>query len=125
MHLQATPGCLRSSWRGRGLVSSALTGAVVASLVLPPFAIAQTTGPDLAVTQEATVLEFMPGETVTYNFTYVNKGPVDATGVFLVETVPTNSTTGANPGWEWIPRARACCVTESPQVSRAFFRSGL
>ncbi|MEM9594530.1 MAG: isopeptide-forming domain-containing fimbrial protein [Acidobacteriota bacterium] len=57
-------------------------------------------GPDLAVTKDDGGVTVMPGDPITYTLDYANVGDQDATGVFLTETVPADTASGTNPGWE-------------------------
>lgn len=57
--------------------------------------------PDLVIGKTDGGLSAHPGETHVYTLTYTNQGDQDATGVFIVETVPAHTTFDAtgNPGW--------------------------
>ncbi|MCG8463210.1 MAG: DUF11 domain-containing protein, partial [Holophagales bacterium] len=59
--------------------------------------------PDLALVKDDGGQTAMPGDTVTYLLTYSNVGDQGATGVVITETVPTHTTSAANPGWEVTP----------------------
>ena len=100
MHQNATPGCLGRAWRGRQTLASTLVFAIVAAIAPRPALLAQTGGPDVAIVKTVSVEVIDPGDTVVFDITYNNNGPVDATQVVLVETVPATTVAGANPGWE-------------------------
>ncbi|MEM6702675.1 MAG: hypothetical protein AAF690_08235 [Acidobacteriota bacterium] len=59
--------------------------------------------PDLAISKDDGGATTAPGSTVTYTLDYSNIGNQDATGVVLTETVPANTTSGTNAGWEVAP----------------------
>jgi len=80
-----------------------LAAMIVAVSGAGPAAVAQTTGPDLTVSKDTSLFEVRQSEPVRYDFTYANQGPVAATGVTLLETVPAFTTAGVNPGWEVAP----------------------
>ena len=64
--------------------------------------------PDLAITKSDGDATVSPGDTFSYTLTYSNVGNQDATGVFLTETVPANTTSGTNAGWVVMGTATAC-----------------
>ncbi|MEL7058596.1 MAG: hypothetical protein AAGN46_01080, partial [Acidobacteriota bacterium] len=60
-------------------------------------------GPDLAVDKDDGDVVAMPGDTVVYTLDYTNVGDQNASGVVLTDTVPDNTSSGTNPGWEVAP----------------------
>ncbi len=57
--------------------------------------------PDMVmISKTADVASTAPGGTINYSLTYRNAGDQNATGVVLSETVPANTTSGVNVGWE-------------------------
>ncbi|MEM7350716.1 MAG: isopeptide-forming domain-containing fimbrial protein [Acidobacteriota bacterium] len=71
-------------------------------------------GPDLAVTKDDGGVTTVPGGTVTYTISYENVGTQNATGVVLTETVPADTVTGVNPGWEVAPAGSAVPCDAQP-----------
>ncbi|MEM1177831.1 MAG: hypothetical protein AAGM22_05775 [Acidobacteriota bacterium] len=59
--------------------------------------------PDLSIAKDDGGGGTTPGATITYSLSFANSGDQDATGVVLTETVPANTTSGTNPGWEVAP----------------------
>ncbi|MCB9436685.1 MAG: DUF11 domain-containing protein [Anaerolineales bacterium] len=65
--------------------------------------------PDLGITKDDGGATVNPGGTVVYTLDYINNGG-DATGVFLQETVPANTTFNpgaSSPGWVCVPNNNA------------------
>lgn len=74
------------------------------STIMPiPALLAQTSGPDVAIATTSPMEVVDPGDSVNFDLSYKNNGPVDATSVVIVETVPANTTAGTNLGWEVAP----------------------
>ncbi len=96
-------GCLCSPWRGRRAITLVSLTALLFAVVPVPVLLAQAAGPDVAIATTSLMEVADPGDSVTFDLIYNNNGPVDATSVVIVETVPANTTAGTNPGWELAP----------------------
>ncbi len=58
--------------------------------------------PDLTISKTDSQTNVVPGQLLTYVLTYQNVGNQDSTGVFITETVPTNTVfvpANSTPGW--------------------------
>ncbi len=75
------------------------------------------TGPDLIINKDDGGISVVPGQVFSYRLDYVNDGNQTATGVFLTETVPPQTSFNAaasTPGWscaDGSPTGTVCTLT--------------
>ncbi len=81
--------------------------------------------PDMVmISKTADVASTAPGGTINYSLTYRNAGDQDATGVVVSETVPANTTSGTNAGWERNAAGSGLNCDSQPAGTQCFLTVG-
>lgn len=92
---------LPSAANGQVLENRVQATAATTTSLITASAVSTVAAPSLEVHKTAAVTQAVAGESITYTITYANRGPIDATGVRLTDTLPLSfatviSTTGGN-----------------------------